>query len=303
MPAGHLTWKLPDGWKEMPPGEMRVASFRVTGENNQRADVSVVPLPGDAGGDLANVNRWRGQVEQSPLSPEEFAKAGEAVEVGGQPAFLYDQAGEDAEGHASRILAVIQHRDGGTWFFKMIGDKKVVGDAKVAFVEFLKSFQFTAGTPAPRTLPTGATQMPEATAASGQPRWQAPADWTPAAAGQFLVAKFTVAGGQASVNISSSAGNGGGFAANVNRWRKQLGLPELGGDELLKAAQPVKVTSGEALAVTMSGTDARTGKPSTLIGVVVQQSSQAWFYKLMGDEAAVTAQQAAFVKFVEGVQY
>jgi hypothetical protein len=41
---------------------MRVASFRVTGKDGKQADVSVIPLPGLAGSDLDNVNRWRGQV-------------------------------------------------------------------------------------------------------------------------------------------------------------------------------------------------------------------------------------------------
>src|SRR6187455_2167276 len=51
MPAGHpdistaanpqLKWKTPEGWNEVPPGEMRVASFNVKGKNGKQADVSV----------------------------------------------------------------------------------------------------------------------------------------------------------------------------------------------------------------------------------------------------------------------
>ena len=44
-----LTWKLPPGWEEVAPGEMRVASFRIKGQNGKQADVSIVPLPGTAG--------------------------------------------------------------------------------------------------------------------------------------------------------------------------------------------------------------------------------------------------------------
>ena len=53
----RLTCKTPDGWNEVPPGKMRVASFNVKGKDGKQADVSVVPLGGLAGGDLANVNR------------------------------------------------------------------------------------------------------------------------------------------------------------------------------------------------------------------------------------------------------
>src|SRR6266705_355424 len=56
-----LKWNLPAGWEEVPPGEMRLASFRIKGENGKQADVSIVPLGGRGGGDLDNVNRWRVQ--------------------------------------------------------------------------------------------------------------------------------------------------------------------------------------------------------------------------------------------------
>lgn len=33
----QLTWKTPDGWTEMPPSEMRVASFKATGPDGKSA--------------------------------------------------------------------------------------------------------------------------------------------------------------------------------------------------------------------------------------------------------------------------
>ncbi len=45
----QLTWTTPAGWTEVPPTEMRVASFKVSGANGKQADVSVIPLPGLAG--------------------------------------------------------------------------------------------------------------------------------------------------------------------------------------------------------------------------------------------------------------
>jgi hypothetical protein len=143
MPQLH--WKLPAGWEEAPPGQMRVASFKVKGEGKQQADVSVVPLPGLAGGDLNNVNRWRGQVGLPPLKEEEFAKLGQPIEIAGQPSQLYDQAGENAaSGGKTRILGAVLHREGMAWFFKMTGDDALVAQQKPAFVEFLKSLSFTA---------------------------------------------------------------------------------------------------------------------------------------------------------------
>jgi len=68
----QLTWKTPEGWTEVPPGEMRVASFKIQGQNGKQAEVSVIPLPGLPGSDDANVNRWRGQVGLSAASPDEL---------------------------------------------------------------------------------------------------------------------------------------------------------------------------------------------------------------------------------------
>ena len=64
-----LKYTLPDGWKEKALTQLRVASFEVS-ENGKTADVSVIPLGGMAGGDPANVNRWRGQVGQPPLDED-----------------------------------------------------------------------------------------------------------------------------------------------------------------------------------------------------------------------------------------
>ena len=141
-----LTWKTPAGWEEVEPGEMRVASFKVKGDSGQMADVSVVPLPGLAGGDLNNVNRWRGQVGQSPVTQEELDKLAEPVEVAGKAAKLFDQAGQPPNADSKqRILGVVLHHDGVAWFFKLTGDDELVQAQKPAFVAFLKSLQFAQG--------------------------------------------------------------------------------------------------------------------------------------------------------------
>jgi hypothetical protein len=55
--------------------------------------------------------------------------------------------------------------------------------------------------------------------------------------------------------------------------------------------------------VDFTGTDSKTGKPARLIGVIVPQNGQTWFYKLMGDEQIVTQQKDAFIKFIQSANY
>ncbi len=151
----QLTWTTPAGWTEVPPSEMRVASFKVAGAGGKQADVSVIPLPGMAGTDPANVNRWRGQVGLPELPDDGLQKTAESVEAGGQPAQLYDIAGTNpGSGDKERILGVIQHRDDMAWFYKMTGDADLVEQQKPAFIEFLKSLNFAAA-PAQTETPAG----------------------------------------------------------------------------------------------------------------------------------------------------
>jgi hypothetical protein len=332
LPPGHpdvdgpgmpkLAWTLPSGWEEQAAAQMRVASFSIKGANGKQADVSIVPLAGMAGGDFANVNRWRQQVGMGPLTEDELKAQAQPVEVAGQPAQLYDEAGKNpGSGEPARILAAIQHRDGTTWFFKMTGDDPLVAEQKPAFIAFLKSLSLeaaagSAGMP-PSHPPVGGGAMPLMSASapmgsaapasdSARPAWQVPDGWQEVAAGQFLVAKFQVTGdggAQAAVNVSASQGDGGGLVANLNRWCKQLGLAEQAEDEIRKSVRTVDVAGGQASFVEMDGTDARTGKPAKLAGAMVSQGGQTWFYKLMGDAGAVESQKDAFTKFVQGAKY
>jgi len=325
LPPGHpdipgasprLKWKLPACWEEVAPGEMRVASFRVKGQNGKQADVSIVPLGGLAGGELNNVNRWRGQVGQPPVAEGELAKLAQPAQIGGQPARLYEQAGKAPNSDdPTRILAAFQRRDDTSWFFKMTGDDQLVAEQKPAFIEFLGSVSFADTTAVKTDLPPShppinpaALQPPgPATAADpNTPKWQTPSGWKEVAAGQFLVAKFIATGSgnaQAAINVSMSAGDGGGLSANVNRWRGQLGLQPLAQAELEKQAKPLEVSSGKATLVEMTGTDARTGQASHLVGAIIAQGDRTWFYKLMGDEKVVQQQKDAFVKFVRTAKY
>ena len=340
LPPGHpdtsgagapkLQYTVPADWQEAPPGPMRAASFRVAGKDGKQADVSVIPLPGLAGSDLDNVNRWRGQVGLPAVSEPELAKLAQAVEVAGQPANLYEQAGTNAgSGDSSRILAAIQRRDGVAWFFKMTGDDALVAQQKPAFVNFLKSVGFPAGMaqgqlpPAhppidggqpslpPDHPPIGAssTAQSSATAPSvgaAKPGWEVPTGWKEVPGGQFLVAKFAVGGAtntQTSVNVSMSTGDGGGLLANVNRWRNQLSLGPLAEADLAKEIQPLDLPAGKASLADITGPNASDGQQTRLLAVVVPRPGETWFYKLMGSAPVVQQEKDAFMKFVQSVKY
>lgn len=313
-PASHsaaplLTWALPVGWTEVAPSEMRVASFSIVDANNKHADVSVIPLSGMGGGDLPNVNRWRGQVGLAKTTEDQLSAMAESVEAAGQPAQLYDITGKSPDnGQATRILVAIEHRGDTSWYFKMMGDADLVEQQKPTFITFLKSLSFTAeqtqgqlppGQPA--ISDTGATSTASPARTPGEAILQVPPGWQAVDAGEFLVAKFSITNdsGAATVNVSSSKGDGGGLMPNVNRWRGQLGLPP----QMMLLSTTFEVSGGEAQMVDMTGTDAQTGQSAEIVGAIVTQPGRTWFYKLMGDPKVVSAQKDTFTQFVQGVKY
>ena len=314
--APRLQYKRPGDWQETPPGEMRAASFRAAGKDGKQADVSVIPLPGLAGSDLDNVNRWRGQVGLPGLSEVELAKVAQPVEVAGQSASLYEQAGTNpGSGEKIRILAAITRRDGVAWFFKMTGDDDLVGQQKPAFIEFLKSVSFPAVAAQAQLPPShppidAGNMMAQAGSApsSGdfKPNWEVPSAWKEVPGGQFLVAKFILPGGgdvPTALNVSMSSGDGGGLLANVNRWRGQLGLEPVTEAVLATQVQSLDLPGGKATLADIAGQDAKSGQKARLLAAVVPRSGETWFYKLMGNAEVVQQEKDAFMKFVQGVKY
>ena len=147
---------------------------------------------------------------------------------------------------------------------------------------------------------TPAAPAPPA-APAGQPVWDIPADWHAIEPGPMLLAKFQIGNDttKANVNISQLTGDGGGLAANITRWRAQIGLNPLDETALSQSVTSV----GAANVVDFTGTENATGKPTRLVAAVVPQNGQTWFYKLMGDETIVAQQKDAFLKFVQTAKY
>ncbi len=137
-----VQYTLPPGWQEKPLSPMRLASFKASGPNGKEPDVSVVALPGIAGGDLANVNRWRGQVQLAPIDEDTLAKTAEHITANGHDFLLVDLASEQpVKGEKQRILAAILDENERSWFIKMTGEDAAVASQKSAFTDFLRGLK------------------------------------------------------------------------------------------------------------------------------------------------------------------
>ncbi len=133
--ASALKWTLPRGWTQDVAGGMRYATLRppVSG----RIDVSVVVLPGPAGGELANVNRWRGQIGLPPVDEAALAGLKRTLATRAGSISVYDFVSEGNE--KSRMVAALAAAEGSTWFIKMVGGAEPVGAARADFMRLLES--------------------------------------------------------------------------------------------------------------------------------------------------------------------
>jgi hypothetical protein len=142
--ASKSVGTVPEGWQPGGGSSMRRASFKVSGEGGAMADVSLIILSGPAGGAVANINRWRGQLGLKPIETKDLEREVEMLETKCGQAMVADitgiAPGVDPKSDG-RMLAAIIERGGATWFFKMRGNAEVVGKEKQRFLDWVKSVE------------------------------------------------------------------------------------------------------------------------------------------------------------------
>ena len=143
--APNPQWTVPATWAVGTGSAMRRATFVVKGSDGQSAEVVVSSFPGDVGGLVANINRWRGQIGLGPVAPDEVSGFTKDWEVAGAKATVVDFKTDKASAgktQPQRMIVVTIPHAGNSWFFKITGDEPVVGDQKEAFLKFIESVKF-----------------------------------------------------------------------------------------------------------------------------------------------------------------
>jgi len=134
---GSVTWDLPAGWAPVRGSSARYATIAVTGADGSKGELAVTHFPGDVGGDLANVNRWRGQIGLPSIDDKALASVVSEITAGLKTIKLMD-----ATGPQNRCAAAWTAHGGETWFFKFTGPDALVGAEKAKFTVFLESIRF-----------------------------------------------------------------------------------------------------------------------------------------------------------------
>lgn len=108
-------WVVPVGWT-LVPGErpMRVATFEAPSEEGP-VEIAITQFPGRVGGELANINRWRGQMGLAAVDEGELESVIERFEGPGFDGYQARIEGEDMHMLAAGVYEEAHDR---TWFVR-----------------------------------------------------------------------------------------------------------------------------------------------------------------------------------------
>lgn len=316
----HPHWKLPEGWREDPkPAPMRYATF-LAGEGDTQLTVAVTRFPGNVGGMLANLNRWRGQIGLKPWSEQELAQEIQKKQAirpleGAQPnGLLIDITGPGADGATPQrtLVAMFEIPRSETWFFKATASEKAIAANIDSFLQFSKSATFDAGeahAQAPGTGQGGPQPAGGAAAPAGDDKlesytWDVPAGFTRAATiAPMVLDDFEFSDGtrKARITVSKLGGNGGGALPNINRWRGQLGLPPAE-DVDPASLTPLTVAGSRAIAIDLASQAFDPALRQRMIVVMAPRQGEVWFLKLTGAHPLVEQQKQAFLNWAQSLR-
>ena len=129
----RLEWSLPDGWEVRWTGDgARYASWATP----NGTEVIITRFPGHLGSDLANINRWRGQL--GLLETDEGVM--ELIETKANPArFAVVTSPETTKAIAGAMLEV----EGSTFAFKVLDEKSKVEAILPDFRQAIASLHYT----------------------------------------------------------------------------------------------------------------------------------------------------------------
>ena len=310
--GGTVTWQAPANWEEQPSSPPRHGTFKIHGENGGEAELSIIAFPGDVGGLLANINRWRGQIQLPPLAESDLAQVVTPLSGSSRISFV-DIVSADSikDGKKSRILGGILPLDAETWFFKLSGPDEIVAARKDEFKKFLETVK-TEATPVLASSAeksgsnTNAPTPPVLATTAVQPDYKAPPGWIAQPLSPMRLASFKVTGpngAEADVSVVSLAGMAGGDLANINRWREQLKLPPLSEDDIASISSHVNISGHDFLV-----TDLVSAEPlpplnhkMRIVAAASHQGEQTWFVKMTGDVDLVGAQKNHFLDFLRSL--
>jgi hypothetical protein len=293
QPEAQVAWATPPGWESIASDQpMRVATFK-TGSG--MPEVSLTAFPGDTGGLLANINRWRSQLGLQSITDAQIAQNSETTTIEGVSITTVDFTGSSGQ---EMLGAMIVPGDGQAWFAKATGEPAAIAKLKPAFIAFAKSFRLhaRAGTQNPAAAPPVAPAVGGGEIQTRLTNWKPPQNWKADPNASAIVAaayEVTNTDGGAKVTATMLMSSGGGILSNINRWRDQLGLPAV---DSLDNQKITDLGNGNLIVDLASADNAR-----RMMAAIIAAQDQTWFFKITGSPKGVEAERRQFEGLVRSV--
>ena len=292
---GKAKWQLPAGWKEGGEKQMRLATLIVPSEDKPlEVAISALPWAGTPDGMLSNVNRWRGQLQLAPTDATHVGESTRELKAGDLTLTVVDLRGHSGSSGMMPPFA------GGA-----------VGAASRA-AQDAPPPGLPPGHP-PIESPPGAAppNSPAVPAAGDVPKFTAPADWKALPTTSIRKAAFAIGdaehGGLFTLtSFPTSAPSIAEPLPNVNRWRREVGLPDVTPEELPKSSESIEVNGKPATYVRAVPDPSQADQSKAVLATLaamVKDGDQVWFFKLIGERSTVVAQEDAFKNFLKSVQF
>ncbi len=141
-PAGP-SYDVPVGWQLLPTmGGMRQAAFEVR-QADQKLEITIISLPTQGNDLLANVNRWRGQIQLPPLeSRQQLDEQLTTISVEQEPVPYVQLTSPPESKTRESILGAIVTRGETIWFVKLRGHAELAEREREHFEQFVRSLRF-----------------------------------------------------------------------------------------------------------------------------------------------------------------
>ena len=299
-----FTWDFPSNWTtQTGTSNMRLASYRTPGGS----DFSIIRLMDSD--DLSNVNRWLGQLGRQPVDQAGLAPLTEHLDLGGKHMHLFTLDGPPATDRS--ILAGIYRESGMAWFYKMDGSRSDIRTERSNMIGVMASMR--KGSPAAQASASPPESTPDSNnmqvlpgmqdQVSGIPdaSWELPESWKAVEGNPIRKATIQVADGAAEMAVTAFPGDVGGLEANINRWRRQLGLSPASPGEIQNFTQAIEVDGRPGTLMYFSsgyGND-----KEGLLGLIVELERATWFFKMTGPSGLLLAEQPRFERFAQTISF
>lgn len=307
---GRAHWKLPAAWKEEPGNGFREATVVIPGDKRLEITVNKAGWSGTQENKLANVNRWRGQLQLPEIGPQQLTDVSHESKAGDRPITIVDMKGHFKSGGMTPPFA------GGA-----VGPRATAGKGPnqprnlpdghppVDLNPNLPAGHPPVNAAAP---PGGAVPPPSEKGAEDVPKFALPSSWKQEPGTGMSKVDFAIADGQQQARVKFivfRATEGPMIAdplSNINRWRGEVGLEPIQKDALASASESIQIDGKPAMFAPMipdAATPDQSKAPQATLAAIVRSGDQVWFIKMMGSRDLVAARKDEFKTFLKSIKF